>query len=68
MKEVVKLKNRVVINALPKSDYEKKHIPGSLNLYYKTLEDMSKNRMKQLVDKVIKDGYDEYPEIKEIFS
>ena len=36
---------------------EKKHIPGSLNLYYKTLEDMSKNRMKTAVNKVIKDGF-----------
>ena len=68
MEEVVKLKNRVVINALPKSDYEKKHIPGSLNLYYKSLEGMSKARMKTAVNKVIKQGYDEYPEIKKFVS
>ena len=64
MEDVVKLKNRVVINALPKSDYEKKHIPGSMNLHYKSLEDLSKSRVKTAVNKVIKDGYDDYPDIK----
>ena len=68
MEEVVKLKNRVVINALPKMIMKKKHIPGSLNLYYKSLEGMSKARMKTAVNKVIKQGYDEYPDIKKFVS
>ena len=38
MKHIVESKNKVIINALPPEEFEKRHIPNSVNLYYKELE------------------------------
>ena len=34
MKHIVESKNKIIINALPSEEFEKKHIPNSVNLYY----------------------------------
>lgn len=60
LKQHMKQKNRLIINALPKEYFEKNSIPGSHNLYYKDAQKQSpteiKNSIKQLVnnDKNIK--------------
>ena len=46
MDKISQTKSHMIINALPEEEYEKNHIPNSINLYYKELSEMNKIERK----------------------
>jgi len=46
-KKILKLKNHIIINSLPKNDFDKDHIPDTLNLSSEILSKM--NREKKIL-------------------
>ena len=71
MKHIVESKNKVIINALPPEEFEKRHIPNSVNLYYKELEGKTRTqryrKVKSLIKKTLKKPV-MYPPIKEFLD
>ena len=71
MKHIVESKNKVIINALPPEEFEKRHIPNSVNLYYKELEGRDKRFRYRKVKSLIKSTLKKpvmYPPIKEFLD
>ena len=71
MKHIVESKNKVIINALPPEEFEKRHIPNSVNLYYKELEGKDKRFRYRKVKSLIKSTLKKpvmYPPIKEFLD
>ena len=71
MKHIVESKNKVIINALPPEEFEKRHIPNSVNLYYKELEGKTKTQRYRKVKSLIKSTLKKpvmYPPIKEFLD
>ena len=71
MKHIVESKNKVIINALPPEEFEKRHIPNSVNLYYKELEGKDKRFKYRKVKSLIKSTLKKpvmYPPIKEFLD
>ena len=71
MKHIVESKNKVIINALPPEEFEKRHIPNSVNLYYKELEGKTRTqryrKVKSLINSTLKKPV-MYPPIKEFLD
>ena len=71
MKHIVESKNKVIINALPPEEFEKRHIPNSVNLYYKELEDKTRAQRYRIIKSLIKRSLKKpvmYPPIKEFLD
>ncbi len=71
MKHIVESKNKVIINALPPEEFEKRHIPNSVNLYYKELEGKTRTQRYRKVKSLIKSTLKKpvmYPPIKEFLD
>ena len=71
MKHIVESKNKVIINALPPEEFEKRHIPNSVNLYYKDLEGKTRTQRYRKIKSLIKSTLKKpvmYPPIKEFLD
>ena len=55
----------LLLNTLPKSSYEKNHIPNSYNLHYKEIRKMGKNELIKLFASIIKNNN---PKISELLD
>ena len=49
----MKQNDRLLINALPKEYFEKAHIPGSYNIDYNNAKKLGKNKLQNLVRKMV---------------
>jgi hypothetical protein len=49
VKDAIKNKSYLLINALPKEYFEKQHIPNSVNLYYKDAIDMTDKKIDNFI-------------------
>lgn len=49
VKDAIKNKSYLIINALPKEYFEKQHIPNSINLYYKDAIDMTDKKIDNFI-------------------
>lgn len=54
IKNHIKNNDRLIINALPKKNYNIKHIPTSFNLFYKEAQKMSSSTIKSKIKEMIK--------------
>ena len=67
MKDILKNKSHIVLNALSEDSFKEYHIPGSINLDYKLLDKLNNVKKKSKIKKFIKENLREYSdELKEI--
>jgi len=68
MDKISQKKSHMIINALPEEEYEKNHIPNSINLYYKELSEMNKIERKHFLKRYIKKNIDKYSKLEALVN
>ena len=68
MNKISQTKSHMIINALPEEEYEKNHIPNSINLYYKELSEMNKIERKHFLKRYVKKNIDKYSKLEALVN
>ena len=68
MDKISQTKSHMIINALPEEEYEKNHIPNSINLYYKELSEMNKIERKHFLKRYVKKNIDKYSKLEALVN
>lgn len=66
--ERIKMKDTMIINALPEEYFDKEKIPNSVNLPFKSLEKLTTKSIERKVLKFIKSSLKYYPVIQELVN
>ena len=65
MKEIVKKKSYLIMNALSKESYDEKKIPNSILCHYESLDNLSKQKKDNIIKQLIKESFSDFPVVKE---
>jgi len=68
MDKISQKKSHMIINALPEEEYEKNHIPNSINLYYKELSEMNKIERKHFLKRFISKNINKYSKLEALVN
>ena len=66
LKDIMKNKSHILLNALDEKSYNEFHIPNSFNLFHKSLSDLSKQKRKTKIKKFIKSILKNYPDLERL--
>jgi len=65
MKNIVRKKSYLILNALSSEAFEEKHIPTSILCDYKSLEGLTKQKKDGIIKQLLKESLSDFPSIKE---
>jgi len=68
MKTIIKKKTYLVMNALSKESFAKKHIPNSILCHHESLEGLAKQKKDGIIKQVVKKSLSEFPKVKEFID
>ena len=68
MKEIVKKRSYLVMNALSKEAYDKQHIPHSILFHHESLDGLTKQKKDGIIKQLIKEHLADFPDIKEFID
>ena len=68
LREYSNNRSHIIINALESDDHKKRGIPGSINMYYKDLSEMSKRERKNRIKSVLKRELKNYSKLSALIN
>ena len=68
LREYSNNRSHIVINALESDDHKKRGIPGSINMYYKDLSELSKRERKNRIKTVLKRELKKYSKLSALIN
>lgn len=68
LREYSNNRSHIVINALESDDHKKRGIPGSINMYYKDLSEMSKRERKNRIKSTLKRELKKYSKLSALIN
>jgi rhodanese-related sulfurtransferase len=68
METIIKKKTYLVMNALSKESFDKKHIPNSILCHNESLEGLTKQKKDGIIKQLIKKNLSGFPKIKEFID